>query len=151
MRYPLWMGCRLYGQVDLGDRSQTPDFESWRAPGEELRKANKTLGIRGFSPDQMSDSLSQFEFPKWTKSGRIFFYGSAPPFLKSFKLLRLHGQNTSWKTWAPRSIRVCKSAQSPASSKLECTSILSPAPSPGLAIRGLMSLMELLPRSSLVS
>ncbi len=57
----------------LGDRSYTPDFESWRAPSEKLRKADKTLGIRGFSPDQMSDSLSQVEFPKWTKSGRRFF------------------------------------------------------------------------------
>ena len=36
----------------------TPDFESWRAPSEKLRKANKTLGIHGFSPDEMSDSFS---------------------------------------------------------------------------------------------
>jgi len=54
----------------LGDRSYTPDFESGTAPSEKLRKANKTLGIRGFSPGQMSDSLSQVEFPKWTESGR---------------------------------------------------------------------------------
>jgi hypothetical protein len=56
----------------LGDRSYTPDFESERAPGEKLREANKTLGFRGFSPDQRSDLLSQFELPKWTKSGRSF-------------------------------------------------------------------------------
>ena len=42
----------------LGDCSYTPDFESRRAPGEKLRKANKTLGIRGSSPEQRSDSLS---------------------------------------------------------------------------------------------
>ncbi len=48
------------------------DFESKRAPGEKWRKADKTLGIRGFLPDQRSDLLSFVEFPRWTKSGRRF-------------------------------------------------------------------------------
>jgi hypothetical protein len=50
----------------------SPDFESWRAAREKLRKANKAQGIRGFSPDQMSDSLSHVESTRWTKSGRRF-------------------------------------------------------------------------------
>ena len=70
----------------LGDRSYTPDFESGRAPSEKLRKVNKTLGIRGFSPDQMSDLLSQVEFPRWTKSGRTFLRKWLP-FLTFFRTL----------------------------------------------------------------
>ena len=64
--------CRR-GESNPHESHPSPDFESGRAPSEKLRKANKTLGIRGFSPNQMSDSLSQIEFPRWTKSGRRLY------------------------------------------------------------------------------
>ena len=77
--YPGWhlSGMPTIRPCGLGDRSYTPDFESGSVPGEKLRKANKTLGICGFSPEQMSDSLSHIEFPRWTKSGRMFLVISA--------------------------------------------------------------------------
>ncbi len=61
--------CRR-GESNPHESHPSPDFESGRAPAEKLRKAHKTLGIRGFSPEQGSDSLSRIEFPRWTKSGR---------------------------------------------------------------------------------
>ncbi len=61
--------CRR-GESNPHESHPSPDFESWRAPSEKLRKANKALGIRGFSPNLTSDLFSFVEFPRWTKSGR---------------------------------------------------------------------------------
>ncbi len=69
--------CRR-GESNPHESHPSPDFESGRASSEKLRKANKTLGIRGFLPDQMSDSLSQFEFARWTKRGWMFLAKIAP-------------------------------------------------------------------------
>ena len=69
--------CRR-GESNPHESHPWPDFESQREPGEKLRKANKTLGLRGFSPTAISDSLSQIEFPRWPKSGRMFLQKRPP-------------------------------------------------------------------------
>ncbi len=45
-----------------------------------------------FSPDQMSDSLSQVEFLRWTKSGRMFSRDGSLFFLKFSNALVRYGQ-----------------------------------------------------------
>ena len=99
--------------------------------------------------------------PRWWLKGRPLVF--LPVFILSGSLLRpsfleqldnfgvatvgSHGQTTSWETLAPRSIRIFRSAQSPVSSGLPFKKMESPAPSPGLALRGVRSLMELSLRS----